>query len=90
MKRLTIAWLALFTFLGLAQPVWADGERSLVHLAQIKLSGDLDEAPVASDPLFGTSAENFKSKLDRLNKAKNDKVVQGVLLNIDSLSVGKS
>ena len=40
-------------------------------LAHIKLSGSLNEAPVATDPLFGTGAENFKTKLDRIKKARN-------------------
>src|SRR5207237_5476675 len=45
-------------------------------VAHIKLSGDLDESPVASDPLFGGAAENFKSKLDRIRKAAKDDEVK--------------
>ena len=36
-------------------------------VAHIRLSGDLDEAPVG-DSLFGGSAENLKTKLDRIRK----------------------
>jgi protease-4 len=66
----------------------ADGERTGVNLAQIKLSGSLAETPLAPEPLFGTNQENFKSKLDRLKKAKDDITVQGVYLELDGLSVG--
>jgi protease IV len=57
-------------------------------IAHIKLSGDLDEAPVASDPLFGGGAENFKSKLDRIHKAAKDDAVKGLYVEIDGLGVG--
>src|SRR5450631_1190062 len=57
-------------------------------IAHIKLSGDLDEAPVASDPLFGGAAENFKSKLDRIHKAAKDDAVKALYLEIDGVSMG--
>lgn len=63
-------------------------ESESVTLAHIKLSGDLDEAPVPNDPLFGTSAENFKSKLDRIKKARKDDKIQGLLLQIEDLAIG--
>src|SRR5947209_3022373 len=66
----------------------ADQPAAVATLAHIKLSGSLDEAPVASDPLFGTAAENFKSKLDRIKKAKNDSAVQGLYLQIDEVAIG--
>ena len=57
-------------------------------VAHIKLSGDLDETPVSSDPLFGGSAENFKSKLDRIHKAAKDDAVKALYLEIDGVSAG--
>ena len=83
--------LALFTVAllgGFVLPASADELRSLSTLAHIKLTGGLDEAPVAADPLFGTSSENFKSKLDRIKKAKGDSSIQGLYLEIDDLSIG--
>lgn len=69
-------------------PSLARAERDLATLAHIKLHGDLDETPVAADPIFGLGAENFKSKLDRIKKAKNDAAIQGLYLQIDGLHVG--
>jgi protease-4 len=59
----------------------------VARVAHIKLSGSLEEVPVSQDPLFG-SLENFKSKLDRIKKAKNDKNIQGLYLQLDGLGVG--
>jgi protease-4 len=69
------------------RPAAAD-EQKTVTLAHIKLSGSLSEAPPASDPLFGTTAENFKSKLDRIKKARNDDSIQGLYLEIEGLTIG--
>ncbi len=63
-------------------------EKKTVSLAHIKLSGSLTEAPPATDPLFGSLTEHFKSKLDRLHKAETDPNVQVVYLQLDGLSVG--
>jgi protease-4 len=57
-------------------------------VAHIKLSGSLDELPVAEDPLFGTTAENFKTKLERIKKAKDDASIQGLYLRLDDLEIG--
>jgi protease-4 len=70
------------------RPLPAAGEPSKATLAHIKLTGSPKESPVRSDPLFGLGGENFKSKLDRIKKAKEDPAVQGLLLEIDDLSVG--
>src|SRR5437764_12963466 len=56
--------------------------------AHIKLSGDLDETPVSSDPLFGGAAENFKSKLDRIHKAAGDDAVKALYLEINGVTIG--
>jgi protease-4 len=57
-------------------------------VAHIRLAGDLDETPTAADPLFGGSAESFKTKLDRLTKAKDDANVKSVYLQLDDLHIG--
>jgi protease-4 len=64
------------------------GSKAGAAVAHIKLSGDLDEAPLAPDPLFGSSAENFKSKLERIRKARNDAGVKALYLQLDGLGIG--
>jgi protease-4 len=59
-----------------------------VSLAHIKLSGSLDESPPSADPLFGGMSENFKSKLDRIKKARKDPAIQGLYLQLDGLGIG--
>jgi protease-4 len=63
----------------------ADESKSLATLAHIKLSGSLDEGPVADDPLFGMLSESFKMKLDRIKKAKDDANVAGLFLQLDGV-----
>ncbi len=80
--------LALAAFVA---PLTAAGVRaadSTPVVAHIKLSGDLDEAPVSDDPLFGGVAENFKSKLDRIHKAAKDDAVKALYLEIDGVTAG--
>jgi len=77
--------------LGLSQDKKATdkkAEEKSAHVAHLRLSGSLDETPVAADPLFGTSAENFRSKIDRILKAKNDSSVQALLIHVDGVHVG--
>jgi protease IV len=59
-----------------------------VRAAHIKLSGDLEERPPSADPLTGSLSESFHTKLDRLRKAKNDKEIKALFLEIDGLSAG--
>ncbi|MBM3994869.1 MAG: signal peptide peptidase SppA [Planctomycetes bacterium] len=81
--------LALFAGLVHAQDTAKTEKKPRTpQLAHIRLSGSLDEAPVAADPLFGTSGENFKSKLDRIRKAMGDQNIDGIFLHIDGLSIG--
>lgn len=56
-------------------------------VAHIRLAGDLDEAPVSNDPLFG-GGENFKSRLDRIHKATRDESVQALIVQLDGIRVG--
>ena len=65
-----------------------DKAGATAQIAHIRLAGSLDEAPVAADSLFGSSPENFKTKIDRILKAKNDKNVSGLLIHLDGLQIG--
>ncbi len=72
-----------------AVPAVRAAEKSAVAtVAHIRLHGELDEAPVANDPLFALGAENLRMKLDRIKKAKDDKNIQALYLQIDGLEVG--
>ena len=62
--------------------------KPLATVAHIKLSGSLDESPTSDEPLFGSAAENFKAKLDRIRKAKKDANVKALYLQLDGLSIG--
>jgi protease-4 len=80
--------LVLFT---VALPGRADEtkvEKKTVSMAHIKLSGSLGEAPPSSDPLLGSISEHFKSKLDRIRKARKDNKVQALYLQLDGLGIG--
>jgi protease IV len=67
---------------------YAAADQGTANIAHIRLSGTLDETPVASDPLFGLAGENFKSKLDRINKAKKDANIQALYLQLDDVHLG--
>jgi protease-4 len=88
MLRHRVLFLASLLLLLPAVRLSAEEPRTIATVAHIKLSGSLDEAPVAADPLFGSGAENFRSKLDRIRKAKDDSGIQGLYLEIDGLGVG--
>lgn len=78
----------LVVALAVAQPVRAagDGAKTVAH---IKLSGNPNESAPAEDPLLGgVMGENFKMKIDRIKKAKNDKSINALLLELDGLDVG--
>ena len=62
-------------------------EPTFARIAHIKLSGSLDESPVA-DSLFGPPGENLRMKLDRIRKAAKDERIKGLYLDIKSLSIG--
>src|SRR5437868_1179508 len=88
LRRLLPAAALAALLLAAAPPLPAAGERNTATVAHIKLTGNPKEAPVQADPLFGTGGENFKSKIDRIKKAKNDASIQALLLEIDDLGVG--
>jgi protease-4 len=89
-RAFLLAVLAALFSLGFSPSVRAaDAEKKpLATVAHIKLSGGLDELPVADDPLFGTTAENFKTKLERIKKATDDASIQGLYLQLDGLEIG--
>jgi protease-4 len=57
-------------------------------IAHIRLAGDLDESAGMAESLLGTPAETFRAKLDRIHKAKKDKTVKCLYLEIDGLEIG--
>src|SRR5436305_803469 len=57
-------------------------------LAHIKLSGAMAEEAPHVDPLLGTVGETLRIKLDRLEKAADDKAVDALYLEIDGMAVG--
>jgi len=57
-------------------------------IAHIRIAGDPHETPTAPDPFLGSSSENFKTKLDRIKQARNDKAIQAVFLELDDLGIG--
>jgi protease IV len=57
-------------------------------VAHIRITGDLDEAPVASESLFGTPGENLSMKLERIKKAAKDPQVVALYLELGELSSG--
>jgi protease-4 len=87
----SVTGLAVAVALAAAFPLRAEDKKAepkVVRLAHIKLSGSLKEGPVAKDPLFGSSAESFKTKLDRIKKAAADKNVQALYLQLDGIGAG--
>ncbi len=81
-----LAWAVLAVFL-LSTPRLSATEPTAV-VAHIRLAGSLDEAPAADDPIFGHGAENLRTKLERIKKAKDDKAVKALFLEIDGVSIG--
>lgn len=86
-RYLGVASLVMCICLGTGARLSA-AEKAVANLAHIRLHGDLDETPVAADPIFGFGAENFKTKLDRIKKAKDDANIQGLYLQIDGVQIG--
>jgi protease IV len=62
-------------------------DAKVTRVAHVKLSGDLDEAPVG-EALFGAPPENLRSKLDRIRKAAKDDRIQALYLELKSLDIG--
>jgi protease-4 len=80
-----LGWF-LVTALAFAPVLRADTPTT-VKIAHIKLSGGVEERPAPDDP-FGSSHENLKAKLDRIHKAKADKEVKALYLELDDSGLG--
>ncbi len=88
MLRCTTVVFAFACLAGLSYGQDDVKKSAVPQVAHIRLAGALDEAPVAADPLFGSSPENFRMKLERIRKAQNDKNIQGLVLHLDGLQIG--
>ncbi len=85
LSRLALVALALVSFP--ATQLLADDKPTPPSIAHMRLSGDLNEAPVATDSPFG-GGENLRNTLDRIRKAGKDSTVKALYLEIGDLSVG--
>jgi protease IV len=65
-------------------------KETVATVAHIKLNGVFEDAPANPDPIFGAQTENFKAKIDRIKKARNDAAVKGLFLQIDGAEIGWS
>jgi protease-4 len=70
-----------------APPARAADEPKTTNVAQIRLNGSLSEEPATSD-IFNVSHENFRAKLARIKKARDDKDVKALFLQLDGLQIG--
>jgi protease IV len=62
-------------------------KKSMATVAHMRLAGDMEEGPIAFEPMFGGGV-NFKSRLERIKKAQEDKNVQALYLEIEDLNIG--
>jgi protease-4 len=84
--RPLIAFAGLFLVLSLGSKAWtAPHDPPTPGLAHIKLSGELEEGAGGAEALFGPPTETFKTKLDRITKARKDKNIKALYLQIDGL-----
>ena len=63
-------------------------ETKFARVAHVKLAGDLDEAPVAAEQLFGPPQENLRIKLDRIKKAAADDRVKALFVELGAIEGG--
>jgi len=85
-----IFWTTLVALLAYPGATFAQDEKTekTSTVAHIKLSGSMSESAPAAEPLFGGATENFKAKLDRIKKARNDAAVQAIYFEIEGLGIG--
>ena len=86
-RTLKLLALAAVALLLAPAPARAADEKT-VKVAHIKLSGELGEEPALAEGLFGVGGESFRTKLDRIKKAREDKNIQALYLELDTLSIG--
>src|SRR5262245_40166180 len=85
-RRYPVGTAVLAVLLVGTAPARADNPAE-TQIAHIRLSGSLEESPVAESP-FGSSQENFRSKIERIRKAKDDPKVAALYLQIEDVTIG--
>jgi protease-4 len=86
--RILIA-LALLGCIGYAEAQDdAKGAKKPTKIAEIRLSGELSESPINSEPIFASASENLRMKLERIAKASKDPEVAGILIKLDGITGG--
>jgi protease-4 len=80
--------LALAALILAAAPPARAADPKIANVAHIKLSGSLGEEPQSAEPLFGAGSESFRTKLERIKKAKDAKDVSALYLQFDGLAIG--
>ncbi len=68
----------------------AEEKKDEKTIAHIRLTGSMNEAAPPAEPLFGGNTENFRARLERIKKARNDDKIQAVYFEIGSLNIGWS
>src|SRR5262249_23017016 len=63
-------------------------DKKATKLAEIRLSGELSEAPTNAEPLFASSSENLRMKIERITKAAKDPEVAGIIIKLDGITGG--
>jgi len=83
-RYLSILAVALVLLAG-SVPLGAAPGDPTPGLAVIKLAGDLSEGPGGGESLLGSPTESFKAKLDRIARARKDKNVKALYVQIEGL-----
>jgi protease-4 len=89
LQRRIVIWILATA--ALVSPLAAEAraeDKPQKSIAHIRLSGDLEEGAGPAETLLGASEETFKTKLDRLRKARKDSSVAAVLLELDEPTLG--
>lgn len=98
MRKLAIAWLATILTFGANSAVDAANDKAAVAKkaapvkvtwAEIQLKGSYPEGPQAPS-LFGPLADSLSDMIGRLDRAAGDENIKGVVLKIDSPSLGRA
>jgi protease-4 len=64
-----------------------EAKEKQVTLVQLRIKGSIAESVPPENP-FGSSSLNLKGLLDTIRKAKSDEAVHGILLKVESPSIG--
>jgi protease IV len=88
MIQRTLRFVGIFALAGLMTGLCRADDEKTAKVAHIRLHGDLEEGPGASDPFLGALTENFKQVLERIGKAGKDSQVQALVIELDSVGIG--